>query len=198
LFIGGYEDVHKNVIVRHGMLFDKDRWKMPLAKTLLADSSAVYCFFRDSIRSIQSRYLSRPDYSLAFYVERYSTKHPIRMPEKTEDFLEHLRKLETTIRAAGARPVYFYSPTVGGFLLNELKAKGQIDGTLFDVEFYPELARKHTEAQGIDFIDLEPMLQEMYDRGEKLNFQGDAHFNGPTSRKVGEFIYESLKSVKTP
>jgi hypothetical protein len=41
-------------------------------------------------------------------------------------------------------------------------------------------------------VDLEPMLQERYDRGEKLNFDLDAHFNGPTSKAVGEYLYQSL------
>ncbi len=195
LLIGGFDDVHENVVVRHGDLYDKSNWRLPLMKSVLADSSADYCFFRDSIRNIQARYLSRPDYSLSFYIERYSSNHRIRSPEVMHDFLKNLKELETQIRSVGATPVYFYTPTTGGFLLNDLKSKGSIDGSLFDTKFFPELARKHSEAEGIPFIDLEPFVQELYDRGEKLNFQGDAHFNGPTSLKVGEHLYASLERV---
>jgi len=37
------------------------------------------------------------------------------------------------------------------------------------------------------------MLQKKYDKGGKLNFEADAHFNGPTSRVIGEYLYDALK-----
>ena len=72
-----------------------------------------------------------------------------------------------------------------------------MDGSLFDTAFFADLARKHCEAEGIQFIDLEPLLQQRYDRGEKLNFDGDAHFNGPTSAAIGELLYEAIAPSHT-
>jgi hypothetical protein len=193
LLIGGYDDIHKDTTVRMGELFPKSRWGLPLAKMVLADQSAGYRFFRDTIRNAQLKYFATEDYSLSFYVERYSKRHSIRTTERTEDFLRHMRDLEQRIRGVGATPVCVYAPAVGGFLLNDLKARGQLDGTLFDTEFFVDLAQRHCAAEGIQFVNLEPLLQQRYARGEQLNFDADAHFNGPTSRAIGEYLYEALK-----
>jgi hypothetical protein len=198
LMIGGYDDIHEGTIVRYGELFPENNWKRPVAKMILSRSLATYCFFRDGIRKIQHAYFERPDFSLDFYIERYSTRHRIRSPEKTADFLKRLKELETYIRGIGATPVCVWAPTTGGFLLDSLRAKGEVDGTLFDTQWFPELSRAHCETEGIQFINLEPMLQEMYNRGEKLNFDMDAHFNAPTSRVIGEFIYKSLQPHLKP
>jgi len=125
-------------------------------------------------------------------VERYSTDHRIRKPDVTEKFRTHLHRLERRIRELGATPIYVYGPTVGGFLLNQMKAEGRIDGSLFDTAFFMELARRQAEEAGIRFINLEPLLQAKYDQGEVLNFAGDAHFNGPTSLLIGEYLYQEL------
>jgi hypothetical protein len=194
LFIGGYDDIHRDTVVRLGELFPKDGWRLPLAKMILADSSASYRFFRDTIRNAQLKYFSAGDYALSFYVERYAKAHPIRTAAKTEDFLGYMRRLERRIRGLGATPVCVFAPTVGGFLLNELRDAGKLDGNLFDTEFFVELSRRHCEAEGIQFVNLEPLLRQKYDRGEKLNFDSDAHFNGPTSRAIGEVLYGALSS----
>ncbi len=193
LFIGNYDDIQPDTFVKMGQLLPKENWRLPLAKTILADQSADYRFFRDAIRNAQAKYFPRKDYDLSFYLERYSKSHPIRTTEKTNDFLRQMKDFELRVRGLGATPVCVYAPTVGGFLLNELKAKGKLDGSLFDTEFFVNLAQRHCVAEGIQFVNLEPMLQKMYDRGEKLNFDGDAHFNGPTSRAIGEYLYEALK-----
>jgi len=198
LFIGGYDDIHENVSVRLGELFDKTHWKLPLAKMVLANSLASYCFFRDSIRNTQAKYFPSKDFPLAFYVTRYSTRHRFRTPEKTQDFLQRLRKLEEYVRSLKATPVCVYFPTVGGFSLNDLKAKGELkDVEPFDTQFFVDLARKHCEAEGIQFINAEPLLQKMFDAGKTLNFRGDAHFNGPTSRVIGDYLYAELNPSST-
>jgi hypothetical protein len=193
LMIGGFDDIHPNIVVRRGELFEKDNWRLPLAKMILANSSAAYSFFRDGIRNIQLRYFSRPDFSLDFYIDMYSESLRIRTPEVTAAFEGRMRNLEQFIRSQGATPVCVYSPATGGFLLEKLKREGKLDGSRFDTQFFRDLARRHCAAEGVTFIDLEPMLQERYDRGEKLNFDLDAHFNEPTSLAVGEYLFKSLK-----
>jgi hypothetical protein len=197
LFIGGYDDIHSDTMVRRGELFDREHWRVALAKMILANTSTAYCFFRDGIRNVQGRYFTRKDFALSFYIERYSTEHRIRQPEKTQDFIRCLKELEDKIRSLNATPVCVYAPAVGGFLLNDLKAKGQLDASLFDTAFFARLAKEHCADEGIQFINLEPLLQERYNRGEKLNFDGDAHFNGPTSRAIGDYLYSVLKPSNT-
>jgi hypothetical protein len=193
LLIGNYDDIQEDTVVKMGELLPKDNWELPLAKAILSDQSAGYRFFRDKFRNAQAKYFPSKDYDLSFYLERYSKRHPIRTTEKTKDFLGHMRDFEQRVRGLGATPVCVYAPTVGGFLLNELKAAGKLDGSLFDTEFFVDLAQRHCAAEGMQFVNLEPMLQKKYDRGEKLNFDGDAHFNGPTSLAIGEYLYEALK-----
>jgi hypothetical protein len=193
ILIGEYDNMHENVVVRRGELFLKDHWRLPLLKLILSRSSTAYCFFRDTIRNSQVRYLPAKDVSASYYIEKYSTDLPIHRPEKTADFLKRLKELEDYVRSLNATPVCIYNPTVGGFLLDKLKAEGKIDGRLFDTQFFSRLAQKHCEEEGIQFINVEPFLQKKYDKGEKLNFDLDSHFNAATSRAVGDFIYQALE-----
>jgi len=192
LMIGGFDDVHASVVVKHGELFEQDNWRLPLLKMVVAGQSAAYSFFRDGVRNTQARYFERPDFSLDFYIQRYSTELAVRRPERQADYFRHLEELENYVRCIGATPIEVYVPATGGFLLNKLKAEGKVDGSLFDTKFFRDISQRHAEEVGIKYIDLEPVLQERYDRGEKLNFDLDAHFNGPTSRAVGEYLYQTL------
>ena len=192
LLIGGYDDVHASLVVKHGELFEKDNWRVPLVKMVLARQSAAYSFVRDGIRNTQTRYFERPDFSLDFYIQRYSTKLAVRRPEKMADYFRHLEELENYVRCIGATPLEIYVPATGGFLLNKLKAEGKVDGSLFDTNFFRDISQRHAAEVGITYLDLEPMLQERYDRGEKLNFDHDGHFNGPTAKAVGEYLYQFL------
>lgn len=115
------------------------------------------------------------------------------MPGKKEDFLKHLEDLEDYIRGLEATPICAYFPTVGGFMLNKLKKQGKLDEGTFDTEFFVDLVQTHCRAEGIQFVNLEPMLEQMYDKGEKLNLDLDSHFNAPTSRVIGEYLYGALK-----
>lgn len=193
LLIGGYDDIHQNVIVRRGDLFESDNWRIPLLRKALANTSAMYCFFRDTIRRIQYRQFQKEDVSLSFYVERFSSTHRIRHPEKTADFLKNLKELEQFIRSLNATPIYVYCPPAGVFQVNDLAAKGKLDPSLVDTEFFVEIVRTHSRAAGVKFIDLNPPVQERFNKGEKLNFDADGHYNGPTSEVVGKYLYEALK-----
>jgi hypothetical protein len=197
LFIGGYDDTNKDVVVRIGELLPKDDWRLAMTKLLLANFSATYVFFRDALRNLQAEVFPKKDFPLAFYVERYSTKHPIRTPDKTQDFLRRFKEFGRYVRSLNATPVCTYFPTVGGFTLNEMKAKGRLDNIEpFDTDFFVGLARTACESEGYQFINTEPLLQEMYDAGQILNFRGDAHFNFPTNRAIGDYLYHSLSAAR--
>jgi hypothetical protein len=193
LFIAGFDDTHPNIVVRSGELFNEDNWRLPLAKMILSKASNAYCFFRDGIRNVQLRYFSRADFPLDFYVQRYSNSMAFRTPHVIAEFESRMTDLEAFVRRQGATPICVYSPTTGGFLLDKLRDQGKLDGSAFDTQFFRELSRRHCASAGIQFVDFEPMLQERYNRGEKLNFDLDAHFNEPTSQAVGEYLYMSLK-----
>jgi len=191
-FIGGYDDNHTNVVVRRGELFPKERWRMAMAKMIIANSSASYCFFKDGIRRLQQKYVGREDFSLSFYVQRFSSKHPIHQPERTQDFLNNLKDLTDFIRSLNATPICVYCPPAGQIDLNNMVAKGQLEAGLIDTQFFVDIVRRHCDAEGIRFVNLESPVQERYNRGEKLNFDADGHYNGPTSRMVGEYLYNVL------
>ncbi len=193
LLIGGYDDNHPDVVVRRGDLFEGSNWRIPLLRKFLANTSAGYCFLRDGIRNTQRRYFKGEDAPLSFYVERFSSSHRIHKPEKTADFLKNLQELEQFVRSLNATPIGVYCPPAGVFHVNDLAAKGKLDPSLIDTEFFVEVVRKHCQVEGIKFIDLNPPVQERFSKGEKLNFDSDGHYNGPTSLVVGEYLYDALK-----
>jgi hypothetical protein len=195
LLIGGYDDNHTNVVVKRGDLFPDDNWRLALLRKTLSNSSAAYCFFRDSIRSVQRRFSPGEEFALSFYVEKFSTKHRIRTPEKSQDFLRNLDAFEQYIRGLKTELIYVYCPPAGGFLINDLKAKGKVDPASVDTQFFVDLVQGHAQSRGIRCINLEPPVQQRYDKGEKLNFDSDGHYNGPTSQLVGDYLYKMLAPV---
>jgi hypothetical protein len=191
-FIGGYDDNHTDVVVRRGELFPKEGWRMAMARMIIANSSSAYCFIRDGIRKTQQKYIGRQESPVAFYVQRFSSKHPIRQPEKTRDFLKNLKDLTDFIRSVNATPICVYCPPAGQIDLNDMVAKGKLEAGLIDTRFFVDVVRQHCDAESIRFINLEPPVQERYNKGEKLTFEGDGHYDGATSRMVGEYLYKLL------
>lgn len=196
LFIGGFDNIHKDCFVKRGDLFEKDGWRIAFTRKFLANTSAAYCFFRDGIRHLQQRYFERKDFELSFYIDRFSTHHRIHARETQAEFLQHINDLDNVIRGINAKPVFVYCPPVGVFVLNDLAAKGKVDPSLFDTRFFSDVVEGYCKDKGIDFINLEPLLEERYKKGEKLNFDADAHFNGPTSRLVGEALFNAVESAR--
>jgi hypothetical protein len=192
LLIGGFDDNHTDVLIKRGDLFQKDSWRTALLRKMLQNTSAAYCFFRDSIRSIQRRFSTQKEFALSFYIEKFSTKHPIRTPARSQEFLRNLDAFEQYLRGLNVELVYVYCPPAGAFLVDDLKAKGRVDPQSVDTRFFVDLVRDHAQEKGVRFISLEPPAQERYSKGEKLTFDSDGHFNGPTSRVVGEYLYKML------
>ncbi len=192
LLIGGFDDNHTDVLVKRGDLFQSDSWRTALLRKTLQNTSAAYCFFRDSIRSLQRRYSSQKEFALSFYTEKFSTSHPIRTPARSQEFLRNLDAFEQYVRGLNSELIYVYCPPAGAFLVDELKAKGRVDPQSVDTRFFVDLVRDHAQAKGVRFISLEPPAQERYGKGEKLTFDADGHFNGPTSRVVGDYLYKML------
>jgi hypothetical protein len=192
LMIATFDETNEGILVINGELFERNSWRVALLKRTLANSSAAYCFFRDKIRNIQLRHFNRASLSVDYYLQYYSTSLPIRTPAKLADFEERIVDLDKRIGSMGATPIYVYSPPSGGLMVKQLIHEGKVDASRFDTEFYRDLLRKHCAAAGIEFVDLEPMLQERYDHGEKVSFDLDAHFNEATSKAVGEYLYLSL------
>lgn len=197
IYMNGFDDIHADSEVHKGYLFPKNNWRIPLLKMTLSNISAAYCFFRDATRKIQRLYLARPDMDMSFYTRAYSRTHRFRQSGKSAEMLEHLKDLEARIRELNAIPVCVFVPTVGGFKVRELKAKGHPAALECDPEYYVELVHNHCQQEGIQFLNLEPLLQARYDKGEKLNFDLDAHFNGPTSQVIGDYLHTALAALTT-
>jgi hypothetical protein len=195
LLMQEYDKDHREVTVHRGHLFGRD-WKMAYAKVILQKVSLTYTFLRDRFRNIQQKYFNRADYAAGYYEKMYSKQNPLHAPARREDFLRHLRNLEDDIVRLKATPVCVYCPTPGGFMLAKLKAQGQVNPQEVDTDFFRQLAKSHCLERGVRFVDLEPPLQKLFDKGEKLNIDLDSHFNAATSRVVGDALFAALDPAK--
>jgi hypothetical protein len=193
LFISEYDEHHANAVVRHGYLLPED-WKVPFAKIVLQNKSSAYCFLRDATRKIQKKFFDRKDFSVSVYFDLYSKTSAIRDAGRKDDFLRGLDDLGLYIQSLNATPVYLYTPTVGGFMLHKMKEQGRLSEIGFDTDFFAELIRNHCKEKTIRFINLEPLLEDMYRQGVKLHFDLDSHFNASTSQIIGEYVYNKLQS----
>jgi hypothetical protein len=198
LFIGGFDDIHTNVTVRRGDLFPNNAWKVALLRKILSNTSMAYCFWRDGVRRTQQKILPNRESALSFYIERFGSDHPIHLPGRRREFLDHLKRFGAFIKRTGATPIYIYCPPAGTFLVNDLTSKGQLKKGLIDTQFFVDIVREHCSEENIRFVDLTPVVQKRFDSGEKLNFEADGHFNKATSRLVGEFLYDVLKPGNAP
>ena len=192
LFIGGYNDNNPNVVVRRGDLYEDENWRFALFKNMLGNTSSIYCFIRDGVRNVQYKYLAHEDFALSFYIKRFSSKHRIHNPEVSQDFLVKLKDLTQYIRSLNAVPIGVYCEPAGGFLLNDLLQKGKLEAGAIDTKFFVDLVQNFCAEEGIQFVNTASVVQERYDKGEKLNFDGDGHYNGPTSQLVGNYLYDVL------
>ncbi len=197
IYLGGFDDIHANSLVFNGYLFPTNNWRIPALRMTLSNVSAAYCFFRDATRKLQRLYLARPDMDMSFYTRAYSKEHRIHQPQNAAEMLAHLKQLEASIREVHAIPICIFVPTVGGFKVREWKAKGHPAAQACDPDYVAELVRNHCQQEGIQFLNLEPLLQARYDKGEKLNFDLDAHFNGPTSQVIGDYLHTALAALST-
>jgi hypothetical protein len=192
LVIGGYDDIHRDSFVIRGQIWERAEWKRAFVTGWLSEKSAAIRYFRDFYRKVQGKYLGKNDFSLDFYLQRYSSKHRLHDPKIKEDFLNKLKDFERYARSLNAEPICIYLPPVGGMYLGKLIEQGKVDAADVNVSFWNDLVREHCQAEGVRYINVEPLLQEKYDRGEKLNFDLDAHYNANASKALGDFLYDQL------
>jgi len=184
-------DKNPGLVIHMGFMYDKNaNWRILYANRILNNLLPAWRFFKREFRSLPV--LRRADRIDSSYLIMYAKSHPIRVEPRKIDFLAALTELEGQIRRAGGTPVCIYTPTVGGFILDKLKAEGKLDNKIFDTQFFPELLKAHCEAEGVQFVNFEPILQQRFDAGVKLNIDSDPHFDAPTSRILGEYLYHEL------
>jgi hypothetical protein len=184
-------DRKPDLLIHFGFMYDKHaNWRLLYANRILNNISPAWRFLKKEFQSL--KLLKREFHINSSYLIMYAKSDPIRVEPRKGAFLKALTELENHIRAVGGTPVCVYTPHVGGFILDKLKAEGMLDNQMSDTQFFPELLKAHCHAAGVQFVNFEPILQQRLDTGAKLNLDFDAHFDAPTSRILGEYLYREL------
>ena len=58
LHIPKFDRKNQNILVKSGYLFNANNWKLPYFRIMVGNISSAYCFFRDGLRLIQSKYFN--------------------------------------------------------------------------------------------------------------------------------------------
>jgi len=197
-FVRRIVNYYPDLVVKGGYAFTQQGWILPYLRVLLGDSSAVYCFFRDNIRKIQSRSSSVDSDQMLQILANYSKDNKIKQPSNINKIEERLKALDTLIIKAGATPIYVYLPPSTDFDANEFLISSGKPKEKYDLMLYCNLLAEHCKKSEIKLINLFPILQEHYDQGEKLNFMMDGHYNPMANKVIGETIFRSVFNNGNP
>jgi hypothetical protein len=191
-FIRRIVNPYPDLVVKNGYVFPEEGWILPYVRIFLGDASGVYCFFRDRFRKIQSRFMSVDSGGMEDILENYVKDNAIEQPSRVQKIEEELRKLDLLITRAGAVPVYVYLPLSTDFDAEKfLKSSGK-SPEMYDFLLYYALLEKHCQKEQIPLVNLWPVLKAHYEKGEKLNFMADGHYNVLANKTIAETIYESV------
>jgi hypothetical protein len=193
LHIPKFDRRNQNIIVKSGYVIDRDGWRIAYLRLLAGNWSSAFCFFRDGIRRIQERWLDfEVNEKSPEFIQVYSKHNPIREPGKIQEFHAYLSGFERFCDEHGMEVVYVYLPLSDSFKLVELLERVGEDPASYDTEFYEELMRSHCEKNNVKLVNLRPVLQERYDKGEGLRFKLDPHFNKAANKTIGDFLVKEL------
>jgi hypothetical protein len=181
-----------NYIVKNGYVFEKDGWLIPYFRILLGNEFSAYCFFRDNIRRIQSRFSNVNSERMLEILDNYSINNIMKQPSSLKQIEERLKAFDTYIINSGATPIYVYLPLSNDFDLNEYRKSSGKPPEMYDFHLYDGLLEDHCGEAQIQLVDLFPILSTYYEKGEKLNFMADGHYNVIANKIIGETIYQSL------
>lgn len=189
---------YPDLVVKGGYVFPKEGWIFPYLRIFLGDASAVYCFFRDSFRRIQSRFPSVSSEQMSQILANYSIDNIIRQPSSVEQIEEKLKKLDMFIIDSGAVPIYVYLPLSTDFDAEKFLELSDKPKEMYDFLLYYGLLEEHCKKAQVQLINLFPVLKENYEKGEKLSFMADGHYNISASRIIGETIFQSVFNSGKP
>lgn len=185
LFDGHYDDL----MVKDGYLFPRKGWRLPYLRLMLGNASAAYCFLRDAIRRVQYRLL--PGSWHKDPLAGLSRPRPGAGRSVAAGVEAKLQELDDQIRKAGATPVYVYLPTSEDLRRPEPPAGG---GRPADdpAGAAVEAMRRHSEASGIQLVDLGPALRAQLARGEVMTFAEDPHYIPSVHRTIVQVLVDQV------
>lgn len=160
----------------------------------MGNTSAAYCFFRDNIRQIQARV---SDYNLTVargLMNFYAKDNRLADPSVAKRLEASLDSLDGLIDGVGADAIYVYLPLSTDFMLEDLVLQNGRDPNDYDVLFYYTLIEKHCRKRGIPLINVSPALEELFKKGQILNFVRDPHYNAAASRVISDSIIQGMQA----
>jgi hypothetical protein len=177
----------KSILVKDGYLFNKKAWILPYLKVTLANASSVYCFLRDSIRTIQRKWGNGNDAQLREYLGMYSTGRTF------EECDRYLDSVTNYCRGLGALPVYVYLQLTVEYQLRDALQSGKLDAGSYDLAQYASYMERYCRSRDVAYIDVSPVLSSYHETGRSLSFATDAHYNEQVSTIIGEYIYARMQ-----
>jgi lysophospholipase L1-like esterase len=189
------EVVNTGWVVRSGYLFPSDGWLLSYMLVMAGNTSSAYCFFRDAARKLLTR-LSPPDLgAIIGPLEFLEKEAPRAGPEAAARFERALVRLDEEIRASGASPIYVYLPSSTDLRARQLIALAGRSADRYDLRLHSDRLRRHCEASGVPLVDLQPLLEALGARRERLTFTQDPHYDAATHRAIGEALQVQLLSL---
>jgi hypothetical protein len=189
---------YPDLVVKNGYAFPKEGWILPYIRIFLGDASATYCFFRDSFRKIQSRFTSMSSEQMLQILANYSIDSRWNQPSTTEQIEEKLKRLDRSIINSGAVPIYIYLPLSTDFDADKFLRLSGKSPDMYNFLLYYGLLEEHCKKAKVQLTNLFPILKELYDRGEKLSFMADGHYNIMANKIIGETIFQSVFNNEKP
>jgi hypothetical protein len=196
LLIEGFDQPYADIVIKNGYIFQKDNWLIPYVRIVMGNTSAAYCLFRDDIRKIQTRVSNYNARVARELMDFYSKDNRLSDPAVSERLESSLARLDGLIKGVGAESVYVYLPLSTDFMLDDLVRQAGKNPGDFDVYFYLKLIGKHCRKSGIPLIDVSPALEELYRKGQILNFVRDAHYNAPASQVIADAIVQEMRAQR--
>jgi hypothetical protein len=191
-FMAMFDRVSSGMVVKSGYLFSAGSWLVPYLLVMAGNTSSAYCFLRDGVRRLQARLSPQGTQAVAEQLEFVEKEGPASRPDFAARFEERLQQLDREIRAGGASPIYVYLPSSTDIRAGELIAQAGLAPARYDLRLHIERLRRHAQASGIPLIDLEPTIQALYAKGERLSFAQDPHYDARTNHAIGEALAAPL------
>ena len=193
LHIPKFDRRNDHVTVKNGLLFEKNSWKMAYVKLMMGNLSAGYCFFRDNIRKLQSKYFNfKPTEKSNEFLEIYSKSNRMHDISNVKRFEAYLDSFNDYCYKKNITPIYVYTPITDSYRLPDILSSIGADIKDYDTEYYERLMNSYCKRNQLQFINLRPVLQPYYDQGIELRFKLDPHYNKFTNRILGEYIIKQV------
>jgi hypothetical protein len=199
LHIPKFDKRNENIVVKNGHTFEKNRWKLAYLRVMLGDISSAYCFFRDSVRKFQFKFLNKPfKEETPEFLKIYAKGNRMYDLETVRRFEDYLSGFVRNCRLNGMEVVFVYLPLSDSYTLRDLLKKLGDDPSNYDTSYYERLMENYCRRTGARLINLRPVLQQYHDQGVKLRFDLDPHFNKFANKVIGEYLVTEYFLKKNP